>query len=158
MRISTRAGIVVALCLTLACVFGWSAVASADLTRTLSGWFGPNGPESGAFAKVQSVAVDASGDVYVYDAGAAGGSIYKFDSAGHPVNFTALGANVITGVGAGGDAENEIAVSPSGPTAGDIYVAHFSPKVEIYGPDGTSLGVLEGGGPAGPSCGVATDP
>ena len=157
MRISTPAKIAVALCLTLACSVAWSAAASAGVSRSSVGWFGPTGPESGAFTDVQSVAADASGDVYVYDTEAAGGSIYKFDASGNPVNFTARGTNVITGVGGGGDAENQIAVSPAGPTAGDIYVAHFTNRLEIYGPDGTSLGVLEGGGPGRfETCGVAT--
>jgi hypothetical protein len=78
MRISTPRMIAIALGLALVCSLGSSAAASARLARPLVGWFGSNGPESGAFAKVQSIAVDATGDVYIYDAEAAGGSIYKF--------------------------------------------------------------------------------
>ena len=52
----------------------------------------------GSFSGVEGIAVDhASGDVYVYDAGA--GSILKFDGTGNPVNFSALGTNEIDGKG-----------------------------------------------------------
>jgi hypothetical protein len=121
--------------------------------------FGPGGPGSGAFVDVQSVAVDAAGDVYVYDVGAGGGSVYKFNAAGEPVKFSGLSGNVIEGVGGSGNAENEIAVSSAGPTAGDIYIARYAGKIEVFAASGLPLGALEGGGPGlgSDSCGVATD-
>lgn len=155
MSMSSCKKAVAALCAALAWALCWSTVASAGLSRSLVGWFGPSGPESGAFVNVQSVAVDASGDVYVYDPGANGGSIYKFDSAGKPVAFSALSGSAITKVGGvayGENAEGQIAVSPAGPTAGDIYLANDSGNVTIYAPSGNQLGQLSGG------CGVATGP
>lgn len=121
--------------------------------------FGPDGVGgSQSFQGVRSIAVDpANGDVYVYDGGA--GSIYKFDSAGAPENFTSTGTNAITGVGgAAGGAEYEIALAPAGApagTAGDIYVAINGGSIKIYDPSGAPLGELEQGGE---TCGVATDP
>jgi hypothetical protein len=146
------------LCALMGALAFASGPAQAGLTHPYTGVsFGPGGPGVGVFGNPQGVAIDAAGDVYVYDT-SGGGSIYKFDSAGKPVNFSALGSNVIAGVGGAGGAENEIAVSPAGATAGDIYVAHFAGSVAIYAPDGTVLGELNGGGPGwGDSCGVATD-
>lgn len=158
MTISVFKRITAVICLTVACALCWSAVASAGVSRSLVGSFGPDGLGSGTFLDVQGVAVDSSADVYVYDTEAERGSIYKFDSSGKPVNFSGLAGNVITGVGGGANAENEIAVSSAGPTSGDIYIVHYG-RVEIYAPSGTPLGTLESGGPGwGQSCGVATDP
>ena len=79
----------------------------------------------GSFSNVQGAATDASGDVYVFDAGTA--TIDKFDAVGNPVNFAATGTNEITGAFGAGPSENEIAVDNStGPTAGDIYIANGS--------------------------------
>lgn len=116
--------------------------------------FGPQGLEAGNFSKPIGVAVDqVTGDVFVYDGGE-GGKVYKFDASGEPANFSGLGTNVITGVGATGGAKGEIAVdSSSGPDAGDIYVANDK-VVQIYGNDGSFLGELVGGD----TCGVAVDP
>src|SRR5271165_1231723 len=84
--------------------------------------FGSSQFGAASFSNVQSVAVEQStGDVFVYDQGTAGGSIYKFNAAGEPVDFSALSSNVITGVGGGGEGEDELAVSDAGPTSGDIY-------------------------------------
>jgi hypothetical protein len=107
----------------------------------------------GSFTNVQGVAVDqSSGDVYVFDAGA--GSVFKFNAAGDPVNFSSSGTNVIGGVGGAGSGENEIAVdNSSGPDHGDIYVANNS-VVRIYESTGAFLGELSGG----EACGVAVDP
>jgi hypothetical protein len=117
--------------------------------------FGPDGTAGTSFSFVQGVAVEQSSeDVYVHDAGA--GKVYKFDSSGAPVNFSALGGNVIEGVGGSFSADNEIAVAPPGSpggTAGDIYVASNG-SIKIYGANGTKLGELTGGY----ICGVAVDP
>ena len=134
----------------------WSSSASAAV-ETLH----PYLSSFGSFSNVQGVATDAAGDVYVFDAGA--GTIFKFDAAGNPVNFAATGTNEITGLGAGGPSENEIAVDRStGPTAGDIYLANGSRSaVQIFSPAGSSLATLipEEGIPwEGEACGVAVDP
>jgi hypothetical protein len=143
------------LCVSLAL----AASASARITHPLIGWFGQ-------FSNVQSIAVDeSSGDVYVYDT-AAGGTIYKFDSSGQPANFSALGTNVIEGVGVGLFDEEQLAVDNSTKaTHGDIYVASPN-RLGIYGPDGKSLGELTSAvesevpaaaGTWGYLCGVAVD-
>src|SRR5271154_1799429 len=117
-------------CALLLCVR--SASAGAFTGYGSLGAFG----SSLSFGEVKGVAVDAEGDVYVYEAGE-GGSIHKFDAAGNPVDFSGLAGNVIAGVGVGGNGESEIAVSQAGLTKGDIYVAFFgSPTVSIYEPSG----------------------
>lgn len=117
----------------------------------------------GSFAQVQSIAVDqATGDVYVLDVAAGGGSLYKFDEAGNPAKFTGLPGEptVIEGVG-GPFGESEIAVdnSASGPAKGDIYVANAG-EVAIYTSSGKRVGTLSSEPPApwGEPCGVAVDP
>lgn len=147
----------------------FSAPAWAEVTHPYTGHsFGPCGlsPSSceasatDVFSNPQSVAVDqATGDVYVYDAGA--GAVYKFNAAGEPEAFSGLaGSNAITGVGGAGSGEQQLAVdSSSGLTSGDIYVAHGA-TVQIFGPDGKTRGALSeaAGHPWGESCGVAVDP
>jgi hypothetical protein len=117
--------------------------------------FGPEGTSgSASFLNVRSIAVDqTTGDVYVYDLGAE--KIYKFDSAGGPIDFSATGSNAIEGVAGNENSETQIAVSSSGPTAGDLYISTFnSPGVKIFAPSGAPLGIF---GPGG-SCGVAVSP
>lgn len=118
-----------------------------------AGLFRPFVSSFGSFSEVQGIAVEQStGDVYVLDAG--NHSVSKFDASGTPVDFSALGTNVIEGVGGAGNGENEIAVdNSSGPDSGDIYVANNS-VVRIYGSTGTFLGELTGG----ETCGVAVGP
>ena len=115
----------------------------------------------GSFVNPQSIAADAEGDVYVYDAGAEGGSIYKFDASGKPVNSFALGTtNVITNVGFKSSDEQELAVSSAGPAKGDIFIANGH-LVGIYDTTGNKIGELTepgGGHPWGEPCGVAVDP
>src|SRR5262249_55708825 len=77
--------------------------------------FGPDGTSSTSFTNLQSITVDQStGTVYVYDATAE--SLYKFDAEGNPVNFSALGTNVIPGVGGAArtNPEFQVAVAPPG--------------------------------------------
>jgi hypothetical protein len=120
--------------------------------------FGPEGAAGGeaTFSDVEGVAVEQSShDVFVYDAGA--GKIYKFDSAGEPVNFSQSGTNAIGGVGGAGAGENQIAIAPPGSpagTAGDIYVANIA-GVSTYAPSGEKLGEIAGAGEE--VCGVATN-
>jgi hypothetical protein len=118
--------------------------------------FGPKGPATNdRFTDIGGVAVDpANGNVYVYDSSNAE-KIYKFDSAGNPVNFSGLGKNAIEGLGGTGLGEAELAVAPPGSpggTAGDIYYARY-PTVTVYGSDGTQLGELT----SDEACGVATN-
>jgi len=129
----------------------WGASARAALEHPFTGQsFGPEG--TGTFVEVIAVAVDQkSGDVFVYDQGE-GGSVYKFDASGEPVDFSSAGTK-ITGVGSTGVSEAEIAVDSSGgPDAGDIYVANKH-AVRIYSAAGVLLGELTGPEP----CGVAVD-
>src|ERR1700709_1757762 len=119
----------IALCLALAgllaiCASPALAAQTHPYTSTSFGPDGVGGTES--FERVQSLAVDpASGDTYVYDGGA--GKVYKFNSSGAPVNFSATGTSAISNVGgSAGGAEFEIALAPAGSparTAGNIYVA-----------------------------------
>jgi hypothetical protein len=148
----------VAVLSALLATFVLEGVASAE-TRIYTGLsFGPEGKAGSAtFENVQSVATDqASGDVFVYDIGGEG-SIYKFDSAGEPSDFSSTGANLIESVG--GPTEEgaeQIAIAPAGSpsgTAGDIYVAN-NEVVKVYSPAGVELGTLGGG----ETCGVAVDP
>jgi hypothetical protein len=120
---------------------------------------GPEGKAAaGQFTDLASVTVDpSSGDLYVLDV-ANKGRLYKFDSAGEPVNFTATGTNFIEGTGGwngSGDVANQIALAPSGAaggTAGDIYIANDE-EVKIYSSAGSKIGQITGFQP----CGVATD-
>ncbi len=132
----------------------------------LLGSFGPEGPHSlTSFSDVEGVAVNqATGDVYVYDNGG-NGSVYRFDAAGKPVNFTETGGNVhgnvIENVGhAAYSAVQELALdNSSATTKGDLYVDDYS-GVKIYDSEtGGELGELNGaaGGPWGTPCGVAVD-
>ncbi|MBA3866951.1 MAG: hypothetical protein H0X42_11510 [Solirubrobacterales bacterium] len=137
----------------------FASSASALETRVYSGAsLGPEGTTGSArFNILQAVTADqSSGDIYVLDTGE-GGKLYKFNAGGEPINFTALGGNVIEEVGGSeGGAENEIAIAPPGSpggTAGDIYVANNS-IVKIYAPSGAELGTLG----EGETCGVAVDP
>ncbi|HTA14933.1 MAG TPA: hypothetical protein VK781_08760 [Solirubrobacteraceae bacterium] len=133
-------------------------VALASLAHIYTGHsFGPEGLGGANFGGqqgVQGIAVDqSSGNVYVYVPDAEGGSVYKYDSAGEPVDFSKSAANVITGVGGGFFGENEIAVDSSiaGPAKGDVYVANNN-EVRIYdGSTGEFLGDVTGG----EACGVA---
>jgi hypothetical protein len=168
MSMNARRLALATLCALAGALVFAGAPAQAGITHPYTGRsFGPSGG-LGTFANPEGVAVDqssgepTSGDVYVYDALAAGGSIYRFDSAGKPVEFSALKTNVITGVGGRGAAEMEIAVdSSAGPTKGDIYVANGS-DIGIYGSSGAKLGELKEapapGAPWGEPCGVAVDP
>lgn len=154
------APIALAAVATVAGMLLCSAPASAVVTHSYTGKaFGPEGPGKGAFAEVQGVAVEqGTGTVYVLDTGVNGGTIYKFNAAGEPQNFSALGSDKIEKTGNGGTDENELAVSSAGVTKGDIYLANNSVTL-IYGADGKKLGELNGEGtPWGENCGVAVDP
>jgi len=141
------------------------AAAQARLIRPFIGSFG-------SFSHVGGVAVDQpSGNVYVFDTGAE--AIYKFNSAGQPADFSALGTNAIHGVAAYNpilfNHQSQIAVdSSNGPAKGDIYVAdgggtHNPTHISIYSATGAPLGRLDNevenvGGHWGVADGVAVDP
>jgi hypothetical protein len=123
---------------------------------------GPDGTTAGHFSSLQAVAVDPSnGNLYVLDTGGQGGGrLYKFDSSGEPLNFTATGTNFIEGTGGLQESiNNQVAVAPPGAlggTAGDIYVANCS-VVKIYSPAGAQIGELKGDAEVGRPAGVAID-
>jgi hypothetical protein len=156
---ATKLPFVLCLCIAAVlalCVSPALAAETHPYTGTSFGPDGVGGTES--FGRVQSIAVDpANGDTYVYDGGA--GKVYKFDSAGAPVNFSATASNAISGVGGGeGAAEYEIALAPAGSvagTAGDIYVANNGQAIHVYSAAGAELGAPLPQG--GETCGVATD-
>jgi hypothetical protein len=149
--------VALALVLTMALT---AAPAFGAETRPYSGVsFGPDGAGgTETFAGETSVTVDqTSGDIYVYDGAA--GKVYKFNSEGTPVSFSATGTNAISEIGGGGGgSEIEIAVAPNsalGGTAGDIYVANNGPALRIFAPTGAPLAELS---LEQETCGVATDP
>jgi hypothetical protein len=131
-----------ALCAVVMMLVLGSGSASALLTHQFISSFG-------SFGKVASIAVDQStGDVYVYDVGVVGGSIFKFDSEGKPVNFSSTGTNAISNVGEEQSTPfDQIAVdgNPLSPAYGDIYVARgqSSPEaLDIYSASGQKVGAL----------------
>jgi hypothetical protein len=137
----------------------WCAQASAGLTHQFVSSFG-------SFTNVQGVAVDQStGDVYVLDTGANGGSLLKFDAAGKPLKFSGLTGEpfAITSLKGAESTENEVAVdNSSGPAKGDVYVAvggSNGKEIDIFSSGGASLGTLgEASAPWGDTCGVTVDP
>ena len=125
-----------------------NVVAEAAVTHVVSGQF-PTGAGT-----AEGVAVDSSNDVYVIDQ--SGRDILKFDSNGNPVNFSALGTNVLNGSSQptektpsnGFVFENSsgsaVAVDNSGgPANGEIYVTNNGPKkINVFSAAGEYLGDL----------------
>ncbi len=149
--------------LTIAALFllaYFAAPASAVLVRPYQSSFGS------PLSNPQSIAVDQSGtgagDVYVVDLSEPG-TIKKFDSAGNPEDFSALGTNTLDGSGtpaglfaffANGA---QVAIDSSGnpATDGDIYVSDpFNFTVQVFDASGTYQGSLG----FGLSTGVAVGP
>jgi hypothetical protein len=154
-----------ALCVVIVAVsvvsLGLASSASAAKSRGYTGLsFGPDGAAGAeTFQNLQGLAFDETdGSVLALDLSGSG-AIYKFDSAGAPSNFSALGANHIDGVGgAAGLAETEIAVAPIGSpggTEGFIYLANNTSSITVFESSGAKLGELAIGEE---TCGVATDP
>jgi hypothetical protein len=138
----------------------WAAPALAVQTHPFTGvTIGPEGKAAaGQFTDLASVTVDSSsGDLYVLDV-ANSGRLYKFDSIGEPLNFTATGTNFIEGTGGfkgNITVANQVAIAPpgaAGGTAGDIYIANDE-EMKVYSPAGSELGRIT----ASELCGVATD-
>jgi hypothetical protein len=101
------------------------------------------------FSQPEAVAADAAGDVYVFDV--FNKQVTKWDINGAPVNFSALGTNVLSGRNYGefgeGNSFSQVAVAPpgsAGGTAGDIYFVggYNNTSVHIFAPDGTEIGQL----------------
>jgi sugar lactone lactonase YvrE len=165
--------IAVSLCaltaaLALACASAWAGTTH----RFLSSF--------GSFQNPQALAVQqAAGDVLVVNQEA--GKVERFDSAGNPVAFSALGSNAIDGIGGGecatvpadcdqtpqdgfafgAPAQTEVAVDESGgANNGDIYVTDtYHNVLDIFAADGHYLGQLSEthNGGFSPICGVAVD-
>ncbi len=121
-------------------------------------------------SRPQPQAVDSAGNVYVFNKGF--NTISKYDPAGNPVNFSAIGTNTIDGEGGnncpavpadcdrvplGGFYAEEgffahvptVAVdTTTGPTAGYIYVENAgtpestNAQVEVFAPTGAFLGEI----------------
>lgn len=133
-------------------------------TETLGAAFKPS------FENAEATAVDGSGNVLVFDSSAR--KLSRWQANGTPADFSALGSNIIDGVGAGdetpqggffpaGAAEVQVAVDHSGGvTDGDIYLTQTSQHlVDIFASDGHYLGQLTASseGALGEACGVAVD-
>jgi hypothetical protein len=160
-------GLSVVVGLLLVCMLAGGGVASGAQVHPFVASFG-------SFANPQAVAVDqASGDVFVLDVGSA--SVQKFDAAGNPLDFSALGTNTLDGAG-GPDATPEggfffdsnsaaqVAVDNSGgPANGSLYVANsFAGVIDVFDATGAFVGEIDGTAASplsgGEACGVATDP
>jgi hypothetical protein len=114
----------------------------------------------GSFTSPQSLAVDqATGDVYVLDAGTSTGSapqlVARFDADGNPSPFAAVGSNVLDGGNTvyghfsfGVGATAQVAVDHSGGvTDGTVYIASSTDGIVYqYDRSGMLLGRLEGTG------------
>jgi hypothetical protein len=119
------------------------------------------------------MAFDPSGNLVVIDL--SDRTLNRFDAEGHPVNFSALSStNVIDGHAgeedatpqgeilstevAGESIEAEVAIAPSGATAGtagNIYVTDaFHEAVDVFDSTGKYIGQITS---AGYACGVAVD-
>ncbi len=105
-----------------------------------------------------SMTIDQSnGDIYVREDF---GGVRRFDAAGNPKPFAALGTNILDGSEANGAADDiplrgygffypgEVAIDNSGTaTDGTIYVAESEAnETQVFAPDGTYKGSLSGGG------------
>ncbi len=115
-------------------------------------------PYNGQFAtgagQAEDLAVDSANDVYVLDVGSE--DILKFDSNGNPVNFSALGTNVLDGASLPAEktptdgfsfarpSSSSVAVDNSGgPANGDIYVTNpFAESVNVFNAAGEYLADL----------------
>jgi hypothetical protein len=120
----------------------------------------------GAFSSPQAVTVDpTNGDVYVIDAGVP--DVQRFDAAGNPRKFAALGTNVLDGSstpsGYFSFADTvQVAIDRSGgATDGAIYVTNsYISAVEVFTQAGEYAGRLTGASAptmSGLPCGVAVD-
>ncbi len=135
----------------------FSTPALATTVHVRKGSFDGTGTTAGAFASVGRLAIDQStGDLYALDKGR--GVLDKFDEAGNPTNFAALGASSIGIEGLGYSPDLAVDNSGNVSTEGNIYVlSDGSGEVNGFEPDGTRLtGSFPIPGVSSP-CGVAVD-
>jgi hypothetical protein len=161
-----------ALAFVAVLVLGLSFASASSKRQHLSSFAAGTGPAA--------LAVDQSGgDVYVVDP--ADQAVRRFDAAGNPAPFSALGAsNAINGSDAGPDADtvedgspsvgfsldagSQVAVDSSGgPSDGAIYVADAGNGViDVFASSGAYLTQLTGSGTPQTTfsypCGLATGP
>ena len=128
-RIATACSLMVAVIVVLG--VGASA-AFAETHPFLGPLGGSSSPDT--FTNPNGIAVEEStGDVYVADLGT--NTVYRFDAAGKPVDFSSLGTNALTGSatpaksflfseapGSPAAIAVDNSTSPSDPSAGDLYV------------------------------------
>jgi hypothetical protein len=146
-----------ALSLTATLIAMLAANASPALAETH-----PSLSSFGSFTNPNGIAVDeASGDVYVADLGT--DSVYKFNAAGNPVDFSSLKSNVLTGgatpahsfsfptetYGTPAAIAVDNSTSPSDPSAGDLYMMDAGHgMIDKFSPSGEYLSAITGFAPA----------
>jgi WD40-like Beta Propeller Repeat len=163
-RWSLVAGAAGLLSLIVLVLFGAQASAVEPPESTYLGSFGPDGTEATNFEYAQGVGVDEqAGVVYVADVEGAGpGALYKFDEAGHPVDFTGtapyIDGNKIEGITRG----DQVAVDPNShviyvteKNALKAFEADGEPHEFTAGPDAAGTSEISGFGEA--VTGVAVD-
>lgn len=133
------------------------------LKKTLDGSTTP----AGSFSTPAKIAVDqASESVYVLDVG--NNVIDKFDGAGNPQSFSALGTSALDGAGSGEpDQTPQDSLQLTGDSdiatdgAGKIYLASETELVSVFAPSGEFLFQFDGheapGESFGNACGIAVD-
>lgn len=135
------------------------APAQAAVVHPFDRAFGPDGTSSTAFGRPAALAVDQSTSV-VYLADLAANTVSRFDSAGQPADFSALGSNEIGGFSF--NSEGGVSQLAVNSTSGVIYVVdNFANKIKAFKATGepaefSALGSSELGG-FSELCGVAVD-
>jgi hypothetical protein len=124
----------------------------------------------GSFSNPNGLAIDqSSGDVYVADIGT--DTVYKFNAAGDPVDFSSLGSNALSGAAtpAGSFTFPDVPGNPaaiavdsstdsSDPSAGDLYVMDAGHNViDKFSAGGAYLGQITGPSPEGELLGLGID-
>jgi hypothetical protein len=144
-----------ALCAAVGALTLGVAQASAELVHPFVGAFEVS---SNSFPTALTVQ-QSTEDVFVFDSGIE--AIAKFNAAGGEEDFSSLGSNTIDQLGQPELHRAELAVSSSGPSAGDVFFANGS-VVQIFSASGSKIGELTeapaAGAPWGEPCGVAVDP
>jgi Tol biopolymer transport system component len=98
------------------------SIASWGVNGQLDGSTSPNGP----FAEIGGIAVDGTGDLWVY----ADGRVFEFGSGGASLRDWSSRAAISHGAGLGIDG------------TGDVYLDGSFEAIERYAPDGTPLGLV----------------
>ena len=149
--LSKRIATVVSLMVTMITVMAVGA------SSALAGEAHPFLLSFGSLSNPNGIAVDeASGDVYVAAIGT--DTVYKFDAAGNPVDFSALGGNALTGLstpagsfafpsasGTPAALAVDNSTNPADPSRGDLYVMDAGHEVvDKFAPSGAYLGQITG--------------